>query len=145
MHISVETDPVLLDTEVLIRCVEIDEKIESIISSLALHERKVVGKHGDETLYIPISEVLYFEHVERRTFAYTLSEVFEVPYKLYELEEQYSKCGFERIAKNCILNLCRVNSLIPYVGGRLLATLSNGEKVLVSRNYSTNIKARLSA
>ncbi len=145
MNISVETDPSLLETEVLIRCIVIDEDIDAIIASLSIHERKVMGKCDGETLFVAASEILYFEHVDRRTFAYTPTAVLEIPYKLYELEDRYSACGFERIAKNCIVNLCRVDSLCPYVGGRLLATLDNGEQVLVSRSYSGSIRARLLA
>lgn len=145
MRISVETDPSLLDTEVLIRCVAVNDDIDAIVASLSMHDRKVVAKRDGETLLVPASEVLYFESVDRRTFAYTSSAVLMVPYRLYELEERYAPSGFERIAKSCIVNLCRVDALCPYVGGRLLATLDNGEKVIVSRGYAGNVRTRLSA
>lgn len=144
MNITVETDSSLLDTEVLIKCIEVDETIESIIASLHMHERKIMGKLDGETLLVAASEVLYFECVERRTFAYTTSSVFEVPYKLYEIEERYYRCGFERVAKSCIVNLCRVDRLCPYIGGRLLMSLDNDENILVSRSYAKSVIRRLS-
>ncbi len=144
MNITVETDSSLLDTEVLIKCIEVDETIESIIAGLHMHERKIMGKLDGETLLVAASEVLYFECVERRTFAYTTSSVFEVPYKLYEIEERYCRCGFERVAKSCIVNLCRVDRLCPYIGGRLLMSLDNDENILVSRSYAKSVIRRLS-
>lgn len=144
MNVTVETDPSLLDTEVLIKCIEVDKEIESIIASLHLHERKIMGKLNGETLLVAASEVLYFEYVERRTFAYTANSVFEVPYRLYELEERYCQCGFERVAKSCIVNLCRVDRLCPYIGGRLLISLDNNEKILVFRSYAKSVIHRLS-
>lgn len=143
MNISVETDRTLLDTEVLIRCVEVDEHIESMVAALSIHERKIATIHDDGTKMISAHDMLYIESVDRHVFAYTSSSVHEVPFKLYELEDRLRASGFERISKNCIVNLCRVDRLVPYVGSRLLATLDNEEKIVISRSYAGSVRSRL--
>lgn len=145
MNLTIETDETLLDTEVLIRCRAVDESIAAIVASLQMHDHRIVGKNDDGTVMVPAGAILYFETVDRHTFAYTCENVFEVSFRISELEEQLANRGFGRIAKNCIVNLCRVKSLCPYVGSRLLAKLDNDEEIIISRKYAHEIKQRLGA
>ena len=64
---------------------------------------------------------------------------------LSELEERLADAHFVRIAKNCLVNLCRIAGLKPYVGGRLLARLDNNEEIVISRKYASAIKKLLGA
>ena len=49
------------------------------------------------------------------------------------------------MARNCLVNLCRIAGLRPYVGGRLLARLDNDEEIVISRKYAGEIRKRLDA
>ena len=139
MKLSIQTDEDLTETEVLIRCVEVDEHVAAIVATLRIHDRRIVGKRDGATVIVPAGDILYFESVDRRTFAYTASNVLEVLFSIADLEGS----AFVYAAKGCLINLCRVASLRPYVGGRLLALLDNGEEVVVSRKYAKDIKQRL--
>lgn len=143
MKLSIQTDEDLTETEVLIRCVEVDEHIAAIAATLRIHDRRIVGKHDGATIMVPTGDILYFESVDRRTFAYTASNVLEVPFSISDLAQRLEGSAFVYAAKGCLINLCRVTSLRPYVGGRLLALLDNGEEVVVSRKYAKDIKQRL--
>ena len=143
MKLSIQTDEDLTETEVLIRCVEVDEHIAAIVATLRIHDRRIVGKHDGTSIMVPAGDVLYFESVDRRTFAYTANNVLEVPFSIADLAQQLEGSAFVHAAKGCLINLCRVTSLRPYVGGRLLAMLDNGEEVVVSRKYAKDIKQRL--
>ena len=53
--------------------------------------------------------------------------------------------GFVKVARNCLVNLCRIAGLRPYVGGRLLARLDNDEEIVISRKYAGEIRKQLDA
>ena len=89
------------------------------------------------------SEVLYFESVDDKVFAYTKDSVYETKAKLYQLEEELPASDFFRANKAVIVNLDKIDSLAPAFGGRFEATLENGYKVVVSRNYLNELKERL--
>ena len=143
MKVSVEEDKSLHETIVAIRCAQHDEEIDSLIALLSSHNKILIGQKDSELLRIPIGKVLYIESVDKRTFAYTHAEVFQIGQRLYEIIEQFSECGFCQVTKKCIVNLRNIESLRPYVGGRLLATLVNQEQIVVSRNYAKAVKQKL--
>lgn len=143
MRIDIETDATLAETEVLLRCRVVDESVAAIVASLRMHERRLTGTSDGETRIVPAGEVLYIESVDGRCFAYTKATVLEMPLRLIELEERLAEASFVRVAKNCLVNLCRVAGLRPYVGGRLLARLDNDEEIVISRKYAGEIKCLL--
>lgn len=81
--------------------------------------------------------------MDKRIFFYTEDGVFESSAKLYRLEEKLENTLFSRISKSVIANLRKVRSIKPEENSRLLATLSNGEKLIVSRQYVLDIKKKL--
>lgn len=61
--------------------------------------------------------------------------VYETELRLYELEQRLAGAGFLRAGKSLLLNFDHIRALRPDFGGRLLATLSNGEKAMISRQF----------
>ena len=74
---------------------------------------------------------------------YTEQQIYETDKRLYELENHLKNRSFFRASKAVIINLKRTKSIRPEIGARLLLTMDNGEKVIVSRQYSSNIKTAL--
>ena len=89
------------------------------------------------------TDILYFESVDDKVFAYTLNDVYETKLKLYELEEILPARYFFRANKAVIVNVDRIQSLSPAFGGRFEAVLKNGYKVIISRNYVPKLKELL--
>lgn len=143
MRIDVETDPSLREIEVLVRCAVADERVAAIVASLRMHDRRVSGLRDGELCVVAAGDILYLDSVDGRTFAYTSDAVLEPCVRLCELEERLAEAGFVRASKSCLVNLCRIQALRPYVGGRLLARLANGEDVVISRKYATEVKRTL--
>lgn len=110
-----------------------------------MHDRRLNGTVQGETCAVPAGEILYIESIDGRCFAYSATTVLEMPLRLIELEERLADAHFVRIAKNCLVNLCRIAGLKPYVGGRLLARLDNNEEIVISRKYASAIKKLLGA
>ena len=51
--------------------------------------------------------------------------------------------SFFRTSKTTIINLRRTKSIRPEIGARLLLTMDNQEKIIVSRQYAGSIKHAL--
>ncbi len=146
MEIKLIENKTLNDTRVTIECKEADEKIfklMSAIKSLESNEKRIVGLSDNDTYCIEPNDVFYFESVERKTFCYTKSAVYETELKLYETLEGFSKADFMRVSKSCVINLNRIKSIRPDFGGKILATMQNGERVYVSRQYALELKNKL--
>ena len=54
------------------------------------------GYLDDKIVRLSYQDVFYFEANENRVFAYCNSEVYEIKYRLYELEEMFAPLDFIR-------------------------------------------------
>ena len=129
--------------EVIIKCPEVTEDIRRLESLLHSHAKKLSCAKDGITYLIDARDILYFESVDKNSFLYTESDVYELPLRLYEIEEVLSDAGFIRSAKSQILNTHKIASLCPDFGGRIEATMAGGEKLVVSRQYAKLLKERL--
>ena len=140
MKIVVEEDARLADVEVTFRAPQIDAEVIGAVSRLRLYDRKLTGFADGTTHIVPAAQVLYFESVDKKTFFYTANNVLETTMRLYEIEDKLAGCGFLRTSKSTIVNLKEVVSLRSELGGRIVATLSNGECTVISRAYAPAVK-----
>ena len=129
--------------EVTIRCPSATEDIRKLEALLHSYGKKLSCTKEGIICLIDTGDVLYFESVDKQAFLYTLAEVYELPLKLYELEEMLSDAGFIRSAKSQILNTHKIASLRPDFGGRIEVTMQGGERLIVSRQYAKSLKERL--
>lgn len=144
MHVTIREDTSLDDIHVTIDAPAIDERIARIVGTLNALDQKLVGQLDGRTHLIAPGDVLYAESVDGRTFLYTRDQVLQSPLHLYELEERLAGTEFVRISRQTLVNFDHVRSLRPALGARMVMTLSNGEDVLVSRQYASAIKKKLS-
>lgn len=133
-------------TKVTVEYKEKDEQVKKIIDfveHLDAIENSFTASVDGKIFSIGINEILYIESVDRKTFGYTANHVYELGYKLYEIEEKYNLLDYMRISKSCIVNLKKIHSLKPEFGGKILATMENNEKLYVSRQYAPVLKEKL--
>nr|MCR4649217.1 LytTR family transcriptional regulator [Lachnospiraceae bacterium] len=90
-----------------------------------------------------LDEIFYIESVDKKTFIYTREKVLMTDKRLYELEEILDGKEFFRCSKSVIINLKKIDKLKPEITRNILATLSNGEVVVVSRRYAAELKKLL--
>ncbi len=140
MKITIETNQMIKETEVKITCNSITQDIEKIISTLNVFDKKLTVKKNDEIFFINISEVLYIDTVDKKTFVYTTENIYETTLKLYELEEQFE---FFRASKSCIINLKYIKSLKSDFDRKIRVTMENDEQIIVSRQYAIELKELL--
>lgn len=134
------------ETQVTVEYREQDEPVKKLIAFVEHLEEGTNGLVGscDGKIYpLKPEDILYMEAMERKTFCYTAERVYELEEKLYELEKKYVHLDFMRISKSYIINLQRIQALKPDFGGKILATMDNGEKLYISRQYAPILKEKL--
>lgn len=143
LKISIEEISRELEEEILIRCHEVDEEIHKIVSKLKTETLIILGYQNDRVHRINLRDIYYFEAVDGKVFLYCKDNVFEVKYKLYELEEICKEKECFRATKSTILNIAKITSVHPSFSGRFEAMLDNGERVVISRQYVPVLKKML--
>jgi len=131
------------ENEIIVKCDYIDENITKLLNQFKTGRSKLSFYKDSQIILLDPSEILYFESVDDKVFAYTKDAVCESRLKLYMLEEELPKDDFFRASKAVIVNLNKMQSLSPAFGGRFEAVLKNGYKVIISRNYVADLKAKL--
>lgn len=143
MKITVNKSPDNHEMEVVINCKNDDAAVRRIVSAIYSADSKLLCYKDDKAYRIDSDRVLYIESVNRKTFLYTEDDIYEIGRRLYELEEHLRNHSFFRASKAIIINLNRVHSLRPEIGSRLIVTMDNEEKIVVSRQYAGKIKNAL--
>lgn len=143
MKISINIDPGLDDTEIIINCSSLTAETENIIAALRMADDQITVMKDGETHILDISKIAYIETVDRRTFVYTEKDCYESRLKLYEMDEKLCSGSFLRISKSCIVRLKYIRSLKAELDRRLRITLENGEQLIASRQYADELKKRL--
>lgn len=143
MKIQVNESSAHEEIEIVINCKSVNKDIEKVMAMLRVLDLKLTGMKDRETYILEASKILYIDTVDKKTFFYTEKEVYETPLKLYELEEQLVTSDFFRASKSCIINFNQIKALKPDIDGRLLVTMNNGERLMVSRQYALTIKQKL--
>lgn len=143
MKISIHTDTSVKDIEISISCSHLTPEIEKLVALLRMMDMKLTGKKDGEIHVMDVLKVLYIDTADGKTFLYTMDDVYETELRLYELEERLQESGFFRSGKSCIINMRHIVSLKADIDRKIRVTMSNGEKLLVSRQYTAQLKERL--
>ncbi|ADZ82644.1 LytTR family DNA-binding domain-containing protein [Cellulosilyticum lentocellum] len=143
MKIHIDTQIDQNEIEVIIRCKEANEEVKRIQDLLELFNKKLKGIKDQQIYILDVIQILYIDTVDKRTFLYTAGDIYESNLKLYELEELLETSNFFRAGKSIIINFSHIKRIKPDFGGRLEVTISNEEKLYVSRQYAIHIKERL--
>ena len=143
MKISINIDPELTETEIVINCGSLTAETENIIAALRMANNQLTVVKNGETHILDISKIAYIETVDRKTFVYTEKECYESKLKLYEMDDRLCGSNFLRISKSCIVRLKYIRSLKAELDRRIRITLENGEQLIASRQYADELKKRL--
>ncbi len=138
MKIKVQKHPQFGEAKILIDCDENDKSIEQIIELLQETTIDFIGKKEDQKFVFQAKDVYYIESIEDQCFLYTKDDVFDCKYRLYEVENKHT--SFVRVNKNTVVNYRKIKVFKSSVNGRLDATLSNGDRIEISRTYVGPLK-----
>lgn len=123
-----------------IRCHKETEPVREIAAFVRSRQGQLTGVMDGRQYCIPVADIMYIESVDNRTFIYTPKKVYESRQRIYELEDILKPKHFLRISKASLVNLMKIISVKPALGGRFSAVLSNGEEIIISRKYVSELK-----
>ncbi len=130
------------EEQALIKAFEITGEIKSAAELLEGDSGSLPVTMDGRVYLVKHSAIYYIESVDKKTFVYTKDSCYESKYRLYELETILLGM-FLRCSKATILNLKKVRSVESEMSGRMIATLLNGESIVISRGYVKEVKGRL--
>lgn len=143
MRIEIIEEPLIDEIEIQIKCKEKNEYVKQLAAIIFEEQLIINGRIENEFTQIYSRDIYYFESVDNRTYIYCKDNVYESDMKLYELEEKLLGTKFTRINKPCIMNIAKLKKVKGQINGRLLATMSNGEKLIINRTYVQEVKHKL--
>ncbi|MBR6004237.1 MAG: LytTR family transcriptional regulator DNA-binding domain-containing protein [Lachnospiraceae bacterium] len=145
MKITILTPGPDEEDEIIVKVKELSSDALNLIKRLKDGEEKdsIAAYVSDNIVMLPLNDIYYFDAVDNKVFSYTKDKCFEVKKKLFEIEEEYEQTSFVRISKNAIVNIKKIERLIPEFNGRFEAKLKNGESIMISRGYVPLLKRKL--
>lgn len=126
-----------------IGCHKADNRVNEIVRFVKSRQGSIEAGRDDQIYQLPITDIYYIEAVDDKTFIYMKKDCFEARKRLYEFENILSEREYARISKSVIVNLMKISAIKPALNGRFMCILSNGEKVIISRKYVSDIKEKL--
>ena len=129
--------------EVIIEYRELTDGVKRVSAFVRSVDQSISCKREGREFSIPLSDVFYIESVDKKTFVYGETEVYQTRLRLAELEKMLSHAGFVRVSKSVILNIEKLRGVKNLANSRLEAFLSNNERICVSRKYLKEIRAVL--
>lgn len=146
MKVRIEVDNKIMENEVIIRCSEFSEDIKNIqimLKDLISQKNSITFYRGDTEYYLSLEEILFFETDGSGICAHTIDNIYNVKYKLYELQELLPGY-FMRVSKSTILNTNHIYSIAHSLTSSSTVEFQNTHKqVYVSRYYYKPLKIKL--
>lgn len=113
----------------------IDTETTAVLDRLKSSFGYIEGTAGEKKVTLALSDIFYFETVDRKTFAYTAEACAEVKEALRDIIDDHAKAGFIRVSKSCVVNIYKVKKLEGDMNMRVIIFLKNDEKLIMNRSY----------
>ncbi|MCD8046150.1 MAG: LytTR family transcriptional regulator [Clostridiales bacterium] len=95
----------------------------------------IQGKNDRGLRSIPVTDVYFFETVDRKTWAYLEKEVYEVESGIHKLLEAFSGKGLVQISRSMCVNVFKIDHVQADLNMRYKIFLTNGETVIMNRSF----------
>lgn len=134
------------EEEIVIRYKEMNAGIEAILHLVEGQERKFAGTREEcsgQVFLLAPGDIFYFESVDGKVYAYLRDGVYRIQESLNEVLGILANRGFFRCSRTMVVNIYKMETLKSEPGNRILAALSNGENIMISRKYAKDLRAIL--
>ena len=145
MKVQIRDKEAVTAPEVEILCSDITDEVLRLERYIKRFGTSISARDNGEMYKVDPNEILWIESVDKKTYIYTHSRVLSSDKRLYELETVLDEKDFFRCSKSAIVNLNKVVRLKPEITRSVIATLSNGENVVISRRYAGKLRSILKA
>jgi len=131
------------DIEVSIIYPEKNKTVERLISFINSLSVKIEGYAEDSIKQINAPDIYYIESEDKIAVIFCEKEYYRTKYRLYQMSEKLAGLGFVQISKYCLININKLDKIIPLSNRRMEAILKNGKRVFITRKYLYDIKRAL--
>ena len=133
------------EEEIIVRYSEKDAETAAVLELLEARSTQLCGvlEETGESVMFSVGDVYYFESVDSVLYAYLENAVYRLNGRLDSAADRYAPQGFARCSRVMAVNLYRIARLKSLGAGRILATMMNGENVVISRRYAGELRRRL--
>ena len=133
---KVENQPLTI----IVEYPELDCATLKILGRIEHLDTSFVGRSEEQSARISVSEIYYFETVDRKVFLYTRDEIYRFDGSMAQIEEVLEHTELVRVSRTCIMNTEHLKEIRQIKNSHLEAILDNEEKIIVSRKYLPDIK-----
>lgn len=134
------------EEEIVLRAPEITEEVREVRQRIAdaLHSvGEIALQSGDSEIFLPYSEILFFETSGGKICAHTADDCFVCSMRLYELEKLLPSF-FVRASKACLLNTSKVFSITRSITGVSDASfVGSSKRAPISRMYYHAVRDKI--
>ena len=123
-----------------------DREVEQLLIYLNDYEQyvNVLTVEKESQIYqFPFTEILWIEVIGDYTSIYTNTIQLCVRKTLKSIESELPINKFVRTSRKTIVNIKKIKKVETSFSGTMSATLSNNQKIHISRKYWKNIKKRI--
>lgn len=129
--------------EVIIKCKNITNEVLELKNLIENDKTSLSLKLGESEYIIDTSSILFFESMDNRVCAHTISHMYYSDLKLYALESVLTM-SFMRISKSSIINLDKIAWYKKDITGGCICGFEDSKKqVYVSRMYFKSFCTKL--
>ena len=143
MILSINKIPSLDNDYVDVKYRELTSPISQIIEICNQGSQTVVGEKDEKRYPIDVNDILYIEWVDGRSCICTAKDVYTSSQTLAQMEQYLSGKGFIRVSKPMLVNVRKIKWVSSMLNMKLMAELTNGERVTVSRHYRENMLSKI--
>ncbi len=103
---------------------------------------RIIGKRENGDLKVlDFNDIYYFEALGNNVYCQTRLEKLKIKEKLYDLENQLQSKEFIRVNKSYIVNITKVDRIIPWFNSKLILKLVDLEQQIdVTRKYLSEFR-----
>lgn len=131
------------EIEVLIKYCSMNSTVQKLQTLIQSVDKAIKCSSENYDVLVNASDIYYIESIDKHTFVYCENSVYDSDFRLYQLLDELSDVGFIQVSKSCIININVLHCIKPLINSRLEATLSNGERICVTRKYVSAIRKKL--
>jgi DNA-binding LytR/AlgR family response regulator len=150
MKVSIIIDENCAEPFVEIHTASVSDEINYVVKQIASSGDRDLymldGRKGDFVTLLKPCSIMWIYSSSGKVFAETETDIYELKYRLYEIEEMMAGHAFSkyiRISNTDIINFDFVLNFDVSLSGSICVNFRNKKRAFVSRRYVAKIKKRL--
>ena len=141
MDVEVIVDSKYSNPKVVIYTNNISKDVSNLINQIKTSSlTSLNGFLGDTVCIIDLQDIYLIYSENGKVYAKTTDKIYNIKYRLYELENMLSNQNFIRISNSEIINLKKVKNLDFSFLGTIKINFINGTYTYASRRFIKKIK-----